>query len=241
MPAASSLSVLAQLQATIGSANWNSWTLNRWDFYDYVRYPAAGTTKLSFFNIAQGGVDPNSSLPKTLEQTNVPKARSFGQVYFIVEQIRFHYSILPKTRQPSGISSDANLVSQTVSKAMPKMSELIRCGWLQSRIGTKDWWQINRPGEMCPPGFGVRILQHGSKYQSAATAFTQASSWVQQNSDPDDVYSVSVSQLIEPEQTFEASLNWASTSPAFTGLVDSADLAIDIGMYLSGYIARPGQ
>lgn len=81
-----SIQVLQVLQARFGSADWNQWHIYRQPQYDFIRYPTAGTTSISFLNVALGNTDPNSSLAKTLEQTNLSKPRSFGQNYFILDR-----------------------------------------------------------------------------------------------------------------------------------------------------------
>lgn len=235
------LQVLSLLQSTYGSANWNNWTVNRWDFYDYVRYPVGGTVSLAFFNIAQGGVDPNSSLAKSLEQCNVPKARSFGQVYFILQQIRVHASILPKARQHATIQADTAVTYQAMTNMMSKYLELTRRGVLNVQIGQKQYFDIEQPLTMAPPGFGIDIKQHASSYVSAAGLWTSDSVWVQQNPSSQNVYSLAIPQVIEPEQTVDVTIDYPSTSPVFTGLVDAVDPRIDIGVIFSGYIARPAQ
>jgi hypothetical protein len=45
--------------------------------------------------------------------------------------------------------------------------------------------------------------------------------------------------VIEPENSIDVSMNWPTTSPVFTGLVNSGDIRLDIGVIFDGYIVRP--
>jgi len=73
-------------------------------------------------------------------------------------------------------------------------------------------------------------------------ASTTDGKWVQQSSHSQDCYSVTPAQMIEPEQNIEVNIDFPLGIPAtFTNLVNSATPAIDIGVLLDGYIARPAQ
>src|SRR5262245_64151385 len=100
MNISNNVELLRTLQDRIGSADWKKWGINRWMYYDYIRYPSAGTNQLPFFVVPNGGTDANSGLQKNGEQTNVQKSRTFGQVFYVIQQIRTHIHVLPKNRQP---------------------------------------------------------------------------------------------------------------------------------------------
>ncbi len=232
-----SLNAISALQGKYGSAIWSSWTNLRWQQYDYARYNPAGISSLSWFTVPQGGVDPVSSLPKTAEQTNLTASGTFGQVGMLIQQIRLHALILPLGRQVATIKNDADVLWTTMSNMMSKYLELLRRGTLQIFIQNKEFFTIARPFLRCPPGFGVTIQQHGASYISGFTAF---SIWVQQSPKSDDIFDLNPPQFIEPNQTFQAQLNYFDgTGPVFTGLVDSVDPAIDVGLIFDGYILRP--
>lgn len=231
--------LLRGLQKRIGSANWNQWQIQRWTFYDWIRYPTAGTTELSFFANALGTVDPNSSLAKTLEQTNLSKTRSFGQVYYIIQQIRTHIHVLPKQRQNATIIADTTVCLNNYEALYYRLYNLLGQGVLQVRIGQKDYFDVTQPFRMCPPGFGIDIHNVGVA-GSVANGFTNLI-WEQGNQQ-NDVYNVTPQQMVEPEQSIEAKITFDNgTSPALTGLVDSVDPRVDIGLIFDGYIVRPQQ
>jgi hypothetical protein len=234
-----SVDVLPMIQKKYGSADWNNWEIQRWQFFDTVSYPHAGTNQLNFFAISQGGVDPISSRQKTLEQTNMPKSRSFGQVYFIIQEIRTYVNFLAKPRQPAGINDDAKTITGKMSAAMDKYLELMRRGVLNIKIGQKDYFDIRAPFTACPPGFGIEITQPGALLEAAGN--TAASAWAYQNTSRANVYAVTPPQMIEPEQSIDVTIDFATTSPVFTTLVNSTSPSIDIMVCFDGYIARPAQ
>lgn len=233
------VSALQTLQRRYGSADWTRWEAQRWQFYDYIRYPAAGTTQLRFFSVALGGTDPVSGLAKTLEQTNLSKGASFGQVYFIIQQIRTHPFFIPKNRQHATIAADADVIYTTMTDTMSKFVELMRRGILNISILAKKYFDIERPFVTAPPGFGLTIYQHASSFLAGST---QGGIWAVPNPNGSSVYDANPPQVIEPEQSFEVTLDYPDgTSPVFTGLVDSVDPRIDVGVILDGYIVRPAQ
>lgn len=222
------------LQARIGSADWNNWQIHRWQYWDYVRYPGAGTLQLSFFANPTGSTEPTSGLAKTMEITNNPKARSFGQVFFVIEKIRTHLSLLPKNRQPAAISSDADVLFTTFKNVMDEVQNISIAGVLNFLIGQKQYFQILQPFRFCPPGFGVNIIHHA--------ALIDWSKWFQLSPNDHDTYQLSPAQLIEPEQTIDLTIDFPEGVPAaLTNTVNSATPSLDVGVILDGYIARPAQ
>lgn len=229
-----SVEILQQIQSKIGSANWADWGIYRWQWYDYVRYPGAGATELNFFVNALGTTDPNSLLAKTLEQTNAPKSRSFGQTFYIITQIRTHTHILPKNRQPAAIKNDVDLLYTTIGDMMNAYNNLNNAGVLAIQLGQKDYFEIEKPFRRCPPGFGPKIYQHA--------CLSNSCSWHQQSTKQINTWAVTPAQMIEPEQTITATILFPEGIPAvFTDLVNSATPSVDVGLILDGYIVRPAQ
>lgn len=229
-----SVQILSQIQSKIGSANWSDWGIYRWQWYDYVRYPGAGTQELLFFVNPLGSTDPTSALQKTLEQTNSPKARSFGQTFYIITQIRTHVHLLPKKRQVSALANDADLLYTTIGAMGNAFVDLLGAGVLQIQIGQKDYFEEEKPFRRCPPGFGPKIYNHA--------CLSTTCNWHQQSRNQDDVFAITPAQMIEPEQTLTAGIVFPEGIPAvFTDLVNSATPAIDIGLIFDGYIVRPAQ
>lgn len=230
-----STQIISQLQNRIGSANWQNWQTHRWQFYDYVRYNVAGVSQLQFFVNPQGAADPVSTNGKSLEETNCPKARSFGQVYFVIQQIRTHIDLLPKSRQATGIKDQNNLIGNLWSPTMKTLERLSHQGVLNIKIGQKDYYDIDQPFINCPPGFGPQITQH------ASYANTSPSVWFLQSDRLGDVYNVTPPQMIEPEQTIDLTIDFPNANSPAIAQVNSTDVRLNIGVILDGYIARPAQ
>jgi hypothetical protein len=232
-----SINAIAALQGKYGSAIWYSWSNLRWPQYDYARYSAAGITSLSLFTVAQGGVDPVSSLTKTAEQTSMISGGTFGQVGQLITQIRTHALILPLARQHATIRDDADVIWTTISNMMSKFAELLRRGVLQVFINNKEFFTISEPFTRCPPGFGVRIQQHAASYISG---FTKFAIWAQQSPRAEDIFDLNPPQFIEPSNTFQVQLNYFDgTGPVFTNLVSDVSPSVDIGVILDGFQLRP--
>ncbi len=232
-----SLQALAQFEQQIGSADWSRWTKNRFTFYDYVQYPHLGTTSMQFFTIPYGSADPETSTVKTLEQTNMPESRSFGRVNFLINQIRTHIRLVPKGRQPSGISSLTAVVYNQYAALMQKLVDLAGMGTLVMNIGQKEYFDINQPFVNAPPGFGPTIIQHAAAPGGASQAF-----WFVQDNRPSQIYRVKPEQMVEAGQTFNVQIAFDNAaSPATTTLVNSTTPLVEIGVLFDGYILRPIQ
>lgn len=226
--------IIQALQQKFGSADWSQWSMHRWCFYDYVRLTNAGVSSLSFFVNPRGSTDPVSSAAKTSEQTNMDKSRSFGQVYYMINQVRTHIHILPKNRQLSGISSDADVITTTYTDMMYEMNQLAGMGVLIMDVLAKRYMEIEQPFRACPPGMGVTIGQH-------ASAQTTEAAWWQQDIGSRNLRNFTPPQIIEPEQTFDLKIDFPNANTPSIPTVSSAAPKVDIGVIFDGYIMRPAQ
>ena len=237
MTSSTAASALSALTSQYGSADWQNWTQNRYFFYDYVRYPSAGTNEIQFCVQPVGGLDTYAQSVKTLEQTNLPEARAFGKVGFLLQNIRTHIRILPKVRQPAGINNNATAVVQYMSGLHNVLTDLIHQGTLVITIGQKEYFDIPQPFITCPPGFGPTIWQCPEVAGAAASG-----SWTIQNHQAKNIYNVTPAQLIEPGQTFSAKISFDNAnSPAITNTVNATTPYVEIGLLFDGYILRPMQ
>lgn len=231
--------ILSVLTNKLGSADWSKWQIQRWTYFDYVRYPAAGTNSLSFFANAIGSTDPVSTLAKTMEQTNLQKPRTFGQQYYIIRQIRTHLNVAPKARQTgtTAATTDYSYSQRLMARALAQLAGL---GVFQMKIGQKDYFDIEQPFKFCPPGFGLGEVR--LPVASDGTAGEYDNAFVQQSNDVRDIYALTPPQLIEPEQTFEVTIDFPyANSPALTNIFGSESAVLDVGVIFDGYIARPAQ
>lgn len=237
-----SAEVLSLMQSRYGSANWQIWQIQRWQFYDEVRYPPAGTTELALMQTPLGSVDPNSNLAKTTEQTNIPMPGSFGNVYYVITQVRTLGYLIPLGRQHATIIADGNVIYTSYTNAMDKLLELQRRGVLTLNIGYKEYLQIRAPLMRAPAGFGPDIDQHSASFISATAEWVKAASWVVADNDEDNCWNQTPPQVIEPNQQFTLKLNYPDgAGPVFTNIVDGVSPAVNIMALFDGYIVRPAQ
>jgi hypothetical protein len=229
--------ILAVLQSRIGSADWSSWQFHRFIFYDYVRLPATGTNLLTFFANPLGSTDPTSGLAKTLEQTNIVKARSFGQQYFIVQQVRTHVHYLPKSRQGAAVQALTDELYDNVTNMAPDMINMLNNGVLLITIGQKEYIDIVMPFQQAPPGFGLDIKHHAASLSTAHPV-----EWIVQSSNLRDVWNVTPPQLVEPEQPIDVQISFPLVnSPTWAAITGTTKPNIDVGVLFDGYVARPAQ
>lgn len=205
----------------------------RYSFWDFPRLTAAGTTSINFFNVQQGATDPVSSLAKSLEETNVTKSNQLPYD-FKLNRIRTYINILPKSRQPTGISNNAIAITGYMRNMMSAFCDLASTGVLNIVLNNKNTLRMEQPFRICPPGFGVDIDQ----VQSSSTVAVFYSLWAQQNRTA-PLYDVTPELVIKRDDVLQVSIDFPNTSPVFTGLVNSATPAINIGLIFEGYADIP--
>jgi hypothetical protein len=117
------------------------------------------------------------------------------------------------------------------------LNDIAHQGVLNIKIGQKEYWDLEQPFTHCPPGFGQQVTQVCGV--TAATA--GAVKHFQQSPHLEDVFEVTPAQMVEPEQTIEATIDFPNgVSPSLSSLSTAAPY-LDIGLILDGYIARPAQ
>ena len=249
--------LISSLVARFGSAVWDQYQVVRWMFYDYVRLPTSGTSQLQFFRVPAGANDPNvTGVQKTIEQTNVPKSISFGQNYFALSAIRTHVNLLPKPRQSAAIAANTRTVSRGYSGidqgVMQTMYNLFNQGTMEIGFGDKQYLTLERPFVNMPPGAGVEINSIAGNFPATDAVPPGPNKytvlWTQQSIDPRNIFVVSPTLIIEPEQTINVAINfYGSNSPTFTGtyLIDDIPTLstpnIEIGCVFDGFLIRPRQ
>lgn len=232
-----SSNIIAQF-AQFGTIMPGTMEAQRWQYYDYVRLPTAGTNLLTFFSNPLGSVDPVSVLPKTIEETNLRRAGQFDYL-FAIRTIRTHISVLPAVRQPAGAAAVTDLELQSLTPVYQVLRGLFQQGVLQISFGQKNFIQIEQPFQKCPPGFGAVVSQIGA--HAATGTFQPLSAYATQSIDPRDLYVVDPLVAVEQAQTLQAAINfYLANSPAIP-LVGGASIAVNIGLILDGYVIRPVQ
>lgn len=234
--------VLGLLVDKIGSANWSQWQAQRFQYYDFVRVTNTGavTTQLNFFSNALGSVDPVSATAKTLEQTNLVKPNTFGQVYYVIQQIRTYLRPLVKARQTAttAASTTHSLDQLVISN---KLRQAYSTGVLNLAIGQKAYLDINQPWRTAPPGFGVGIDTVVVPFDR--TVKTTGNAYVAQSNSLADVYSLTPPQLVEPEQTFQCTIDFWDLGYNFASAFEAAaqNANVEAGVIFDGYLFRPVQ
>lgn len=230
--------IVAQLAAQYGSFDPTRQQLFRKSYYDYVRYNPAGVTSITFFSVPLGGTDPVSLLTKTAEQTNLSRSSQFENVSFIIYQMRAHIFLLPKNRQPSGISSQSYLINSGWAGVQAALVDLADQGLFVMKIGQKDYFNVDCPFRRMPPGFGVEI---GGIPSATAASGTPVNYWMQQSARQQDVYTLTPPQMIENQQTFTVAITFPRQASPAIPQVNSANSAVDIGVIFDGYVIQPVQ
>ncbi len=234
--------VLGLLVDKIGSANWSQWQAQRFQYYDFVRVPntAASTAQLSFFSNALGSQDPTSATAKTLEQTNLVKPNTFGQVYFVIQQLRTVLRPLVKARQNATVAARTDYCFDQLIMST-KLRQAFSTGVLNLVIGQKSYFDVNQPWRTCPPGFGLGtdtlVVPFDRATKAAGNAYLAQSNALQ------DVYAMTPPQLIEPEQTFQCTLDFYDLGVDFHNVFVAAaqNANVEAGVIFDGYLFRPVQ
>jgi len=228
--------VLALMQARYGS-RLDILQVQRRQFWDEIRYPAAGSTTLSFFQVPQGGIDATSSLSKTAEQTNVNTGGTLGNSFYVINQIRTLAYLIPFARQHATIIADTNVLFTTITNAMDKLLEMQRRGVLTLSKSFKEELQIQAPFVRAPAGFGIDIDQHTFSVVVAAAEWTKAACWVTNDNDEENCWNQTPPQILEPNQQFQLRIDWPDgTGPVFTNLVDGVSPAVNLQVIFDGYL-----
>ena len=238
-------SVLGLLSQQIGSADWSKWQIQRWQYFDFVAVPfaAATTASLSFFTNPLGSQDPTSALVKTLEQTNLVKPSTFGQVYFIIQQIRCVLKPLVKARQAAGPAGYTDYSFDQLIMT-EKLTQAFSTGVMNLQIGQKAYFDIVQPWRNAPPGYGLGT--HTVVVPFSRLANVAGNAFVEQSNNLADVYSLTPPQLIEPEQTFTCTIDFQDLGLDFTLAFNNdgatkANGKVEAGVIFDGYQARPVQ
>lgn len=242
--------VIDLLQRRFGSSDFSKYQVIRSQKYDFVRLNPAGTNQVSFFSNPIGATDPIGGVAKTAEQTNLYKTASFGQVFFVVTQVRTYAGFLAKARQSAPFAASTSVLYQgytsLANSAMERMNDLLNRGVLNVKLAQKLYFQIQRPFMTAPPGFGIDIQCAGAA--KLAAAVVKDNYFVRGDNRAESVYAVEPVQMIEPEIQIEATIDFPdANSPVFTNtavLDDNTTTAtpnVEVGLIFDGFEIRPSQ
>jgi hypothetical protein len=247
--------ILSTLQGRFGTQDPSQLQIQKWEYYDYVRYPQAGTNQLTFFTNPIGSTDPNSGTTKTLEQTNMTRNAMFDYP-FIITEIKTHIFLLPKARQttsPTNLNDattypnlitggGASLCYGASDGVWNALWNLSGTGVLNVQFGQKTYFDIEQPFKFCPTGFGIDLVQP-TGYGTGANVTN--SSVFQQSENPDDIYKVTPPVLVEKDQNLQIAINWPNATsiaiPAINTSTNATYARVDIGLIFSGFAILPTQ
>lgn len=234
--------ILSTLQGRFGTQDPSQLQIQKWEYYDYVRYPVTGTTQLAFFTNPLGS--NIGGVTKTLEQTNMTRNAMFDYP-FIITEIKTQIYLLPKARQAAAVSANTSLITgggATAAYGSPNgvynaLWNLSGQGVLNVQFGQKTYFDIEQPFRFCPTGFGVDII-NGTGF-GAANVINSAI--FQQSENPDDIYKVTPPVLVEKDQNLQIAINFPNGTSTAIPQISATDVLVDIGLIFSGFAILPTQ
>lgn len=246
MNGSNALNALAILQQQYGSANWSAYVPQDWVYYDFIGLPPAGTNQLVFFTNPPGTVDPVTGQAKTYEETDIEKAGSIGNVFFILTKIRTKVILRPKVRQTAGVAGGTTFAADQWTYVQT-LGQLLRNGVLSFTIQQKKYWDRALPFQAAPAGFGLgQVLPPAISVNGGAATATGINAFLDQSHNDDDGYDQFPVQVMAPETTFDLRITFPlSNSPSFASIFNvgssAQPAAVLIGVLLEGIMVRPQQ
>lgn len=235
-------SIISAASQKFGVIDYSRWQAIRWQWYSYVTYPSAGTTELNFFGqvAGQAGV--------TLQDTNLPKAGSFGQTHFQLKSISTDIQIA--NNDVDGFTRANQATLDTRALASDFLGGFVQAGVLRFNVGARPFATIVKPFQYAPPPGSP--LDYDNTYvnqisvapvPAAGAADVVGVPWVTQTKLRNNVYFVDPNILIEAEQQFNVSLQFPSGAvPVLaTNVVNDTTNPLKVGVILDGLLLRPVQ
>jgi hypothetical protein len=249
-------SIISAASQKFGVIDYTRWQAIRWQWYSYLTYPTAGVGELNFFGqvAGQSGV--------TLQDTNLPKAGSFGQTHFQLKSISTDIQINNNDEDTFTLANQATL--DTRALASDYLLGFIQAGVLQFSVGARPFATIVKPFQYAPPPGSTPDLANSYVNQFSASTTVVAGfatnpspsavvgsrsanvaglPWVTQTKMRNNVYFVDPNILIEAEQQFSVKLSYPSGSvPVLASAVanDSTN-PLKVGVIFDGLLLRPVQ
>jgi hypothetical protein len=238
-------SIISAASQKFGVIDYTRWQAIRWQWYSYVTYPTSGTSELNFFGqvAGQAGV--------TLQDTNLPKAGSFGQTHFQLKSISTDIQLL--NNDVDGFTL-ANQVAggavgiDTQALASDFLNGFVQAGVLEFSVGARPFATIPKPFMYAPPPGSPN--DYNNSYANQITAVPTAGTsqvvglpWVTQTKLRNNVYFVDPNILIEAEQQFNVKISYPSGAlPVIANsVVNDSTNPLKIGVIFDGLLLRPVQ
>jgi hypothetical protein len=235
-------SIISAASQRFGVIDYSRWQAIRWQWYSYVTYPEVGTGELNFFGqvAGQAGV--------TLQDTNLPKAGSFGQTHFQLKSISTDIQIANNNVDDFTRANIATL--DTRALASDYLLGFVQAGVLNFSVGARPFATIPKPFQYAPPPGSPLDLDNTYVNQISAAPVPAAGAsqvvgvpWVTQTKMRSNVYFVDPNILIEAEQQFNVKISFPSGNVPIlaTNVVDDTTNPVKIGVILDGLLLRPVQ
>lgn len=235
-------SIISAASQRFGVIDYTRWQAIRWQWYSYVTYPSAGATQLTFFGqvAGQAGV--------TLQDTNLPKAGSFGQTHFQLKSISTDIQIA--ANDVDGFTRANQATLDTRALASDYLGGFVQAGVLNFSVGARPFATIVKPFQCAPPPGSPLDLGNSYVNQISAAPIPAAGAaqvsgvpWVTQTKMRSNVYFTDPNILIEAEQQFTVTLDFPSgVVPVLaTNVVNDTTNPLKVGVIFDGLLLRPVQ
>jgi len=235
-------SIISAASQKFGVIDYTRWQAIRWQWYSYITYPSAGATELNFFGqvAGQAGV--------TLQDTNLPKAGSFGQTHFQLKSISTDIQIA--SNDVDGFTRANQATIDTRALASDFLGGFVQAGVLRFSVGARPFATIIKPFQYAPPPGSPLDYDNSYVNQISAAPVPAAGAaqvvgvpWITQTKMRSNVYFVDPNILIEAEQQFNVSLQFPSgVVPVLaTNVVNDSTNPLKVGVILDGLLLRPVQ
>ena len=241
-------SIISAASQKFGVIDYSRWQAIRWQWYSYVTYPTAGVGELNFFGQVAGQTGV------TLQDTNLPKAGSFGQTHFQLKSISTDIQL--GNNNVDGFTL-ANQVANTANPALPFdnfalasdfLNGFVQAGVLEFSVGARPFATIPKPFMYAPPPGSPNDYDNSYANQITAVPTTGTSQvvglpWITQTKMRNNVYFVDPNILIEAEQQFTVKINYPSGAiPVIANsVVNDSTNPLKIGVIFDGLLLRPVQ
>lgn len=223
-----------------GVIDYSRWQAIRWQWYSYVPYPSAGVSELTFFGQVAGQTGV------TLQDTNLPKAGSFGQTHFLLKSISTDIRIPVDDTDGFTLANQADI--DTRALASDYLNGFVQAGVLSLNIGARPFATIVKPFMYAPPPGNEPDYDNTYAPQLAAAPNAGAAQvtgipYVTQTRMRSNVYVTDPNILIEAEQQFDVKLSFPSgVVPVIaTNVVNDSTNPLKVGVILDGVLLRPMQ
>lgn len=235
-------SIISAASQKFGVIDYSRWQAIRWQWYSYITYPSAGSTELNFFGqvAGQAGV--------TLQDTNLPKAGSFGQTHFQLKSISTDIQIA--SNDVDGFTRANQATLDTRALASDFLGGFVQAGVLRFSVGARPFATIVKPFQYAPPPGSPLDYDNTYVNQISAAPVPAAGAaqvvgvpWITQTKMRSNVYFVDPNILIEAEQQFNVSLQFPSgiVPVLATNVVNDSTNPLKVGVILDGLLLRPVQ